>query len=143
MVSTTIEQSKHLLELGLDPKTADMCWVKDYTGQWVLITDTQINIRSRLEGMYEYSGFQWQEYIAITPAWSLSALLEVIKGVFAYTTIAISGASKGFNFIRCKDLNYIWTHDVNADSPIGAAYEMVCLLLKQGLIKKGDNDESL
>ena len=120
-IATTIEQSRHLLELGLDPKTADMCWEME-KGNWILNVgrkSAQVN-----------RGFA-------IPAWSVSALLEVIKGVFAYTTIAISGASKGFNFIRCKDLNYIWTHDVNADSPIGAAYEMVCLLLKQGLIKKG------
>lgn len=28
MIATTIEQSKRLLDCGLDPKTADMCYVK-------------------------------------------------------------------------------------------------------------------
>ena len=32
MIATTLEQSKHLLELGLDPTTADMeyCYIDDY-----------------------------------------------------------------------------------------------------------------
>ena len=131
-ISTTIEQSKHLLvKLGLDPKTADMCWVKDYTGQWVLITDTQINVRSRLEGMYEYSGFQWQEHIALVPAWSLSALLEVMPielevGLFK---TPISG-EYFFSW---------WTDDHHMGDdykePIDAAYEMVHWLLENGYIK--------
>lgn len=133
-IATSIEQSKHLLELGLDPNTADMWWSNRFI-YWQ--STPMIGIATEQNQLYT---FKWCE--EDIPAWSLSALLEVIKGVFAYTTIAISGASKGFNFIRCKDLNYIWTHDVNADSPIGAAYEMVCLLLEQELIKKGDNYES-
>lgn len=132
-IATTIEQSKHLLELGLSKKTSDMSYSEEYFGR-----DKDGND----EWCWKLNACKFIDIEGIIPAWSLSALLEVIKGVFAYTTIAISGASKGFNFIRCKDLNYIWTHDVNADSPIGAAYEMVCLLLKQGLIKKGGNDEN-
>lgn len=121
-IATSIEQSKHLLELGLSHDSADMVWTTANPDLPMLLAYPIEDCNS------------WNDKV---PAWSLSALLEVIKGVFAYTTIAISGASKGFNFIRCKDLNYIWTHDVNADSPIDAAYEMVCWLLEQGLIKKG------
>ena len=134
MIATSIEQSKQLVRLGLDPKTADMCWVNDYTGQWVLITDTQINVRSRLEGMYEYSGFQWQEHIALVAAWSLTALLEVMRQINAVTTLQVTSLS---TFMRCKDMGFIWQKDLHINDPVTAAYEMVCYLLEQGLIKKG------
>ncbi len=64
MIVTTLEQSKHLLELGIDPKTADIVWV--------------------------YSAFENEYFPHIKgfgkiitgskdiPAWSLLALLELI-----------------------------------------------------------------
>lgn len=143
MIATTISQSKHLLELGLDPKTADMCWVKDYTGQWVLITDTQINVRSRLEGMYEYSGFQWQEHIALVPAWSLSALLEVM--CYCHDVDVEFRKDKNLGWI-CKWTFYDFDNKKRLDlskcgeTKIEAAFEIMVTLFVQGLIKKGDND---
>lgn len=138
MIATTIEQSKKLVRLGLDPKTANMCWVKDYTEQWVLIADTQTNIRSRLEGMYEYSGFQWQEHIALVPAWSLSALLEVMRQVNAVVTLQVT---KLTTFLRIKDNGFMWQKDIHVKNPMDAVYGGMLWLLEQGLIKKGDNND--
>ncbi len=139
MIATSIEQSKQLVRLGLDPKTADMCWVKDYTEQWVLITDTQINIRSRFEGMYEYSGFQWQEHIALIPAWSLSALLEVMPSFIDYKgqklrlTIEKAGIWNVFYLGTEHRLNEIWFNGKYGE-PVEPAYKMVCWLLTNNLI---------
>ena len=134
-ITTTIEQSKHLLELGLDSKSADMCWVKDYIGQWVLITDTQINIRSRFEEMYEYSGFKWQEHIELVPAWSLSALLEVMPNndyweicLWQYKCQRWQCVFDDVEFSNGETKAFV------ADAPIDAAYEMVCWLLTNNLI---------
>jgi hypothetical protein len=128
MIATSIEQSKQLVRLGLDPKIADMCWVKDYTEQWVLIADTKSNIQHRLEGMYEYSGFKWQEHIALVPAWSLSALLEVMP--------------KNAELIKMEndahelyyEIDYMYTGYEDKDA-VTAAYEMVHWLLENGYIK--------
>jgi len=132
MIATTIEQSRRLLELGLNPKTADMCWVKDYTEQWVLIADAKSNIQHRLEGMYEYSGFQWQEHIALVPAWSLSTLLEVIP---KEELIDLSVSKDNYWF--CSGVHFDTSIYSN---PIDAAYAQVKWLLEQGLIKKGEQD---
>ena len=60
-IATSIAQSKHLLELGLDPASADMCLCKSAQGTWFLCAYTP------------------GEYDAHTvPAWSLPALLEVM-----------------------------------------------------------------
>lgn len=62
MVATTIEQSNHLLELGLDPKTADMVWM---CNKWLY--SIKDNILNREQ-------FSEQD----TLAWSLDALLDAL-----------------------------------------------------------------
>lgn len=71
IIATTKEQSARLLQCGVDPKTADMCWYKakaankeGYT--WVLISE---NYQKRHDS---------DEFI---PAWSLSALLSLIPPI--------------------------------------------------------------
>ena len=125
MTATTIEQSKHLLRLGLDPSTADMMW-----DDWSLIDEgwkISVGYYPEIEKDYGRKCY---------PAWSLSALLEVISKVtcISYLTIDTS------YLIRCKDLGFLWQKDIAAKDPVTAAYEMVCWLLEQGLIKKGSQD---
>jgi len=67
---TTIEQSKKLLELGLDPSTSDMCFVLipriDFKGY--IYNSTPVTI-------------PYKQYTAKDnnlPCWSLAALLEII-----------------------------------------------------------------
>ena len=137
-IATTIEQSKRLLVLGLDIKSADMCLCKTAQDTWFLWAGTP------------------GEYDAHTvPAWSLPALLEVMPKVIVHDMdkhvlclkyaegvapfiyyVVESGRNKGklirFNNGRCVP---------DAYDALDAAYKMVCWLLEQGLIKKGDNDE--
>ena len=145
MISTTIEQSKELVRLGLDPKTADMCFEMD-KGNWTL------NVGKK--------SAQVNRGLAI-PAWSLDALLKVMpihiakdgmeyklkvfpSGLFSTHsdtskwTLQYCGIDYSY---RARDkypiLVKVTQHDL-----IDAAYEMACWLLEQGFIKKGDNDDS-
>ena len=127
MIATTIEQSKHLLELGLDPNTADCMWL--------------VTLRARLhvldgEPISNYD--MWENY----PAWSLSALLEVMPNN-DYWEICL-WQYKGQRW-QCvfDDVEFSngETKAFVADTPIDAAYEMVCWLLENNLIKKGGQDE--
>jgi hypothetical protein len=70
LLATTIEQSRHLLELGLDPKTADMFWMDTNSVKpcLKLMDDGIFNHRNYLVRFPHSSLF----------AWSLSALLEVM-----------------------------------------------------------------
>lgn len=103
MIATTIEQSKHLLELGIDPKTADIVWV--------------------------YSAFENEYFPHIKgfgkiitgskdiPAWSLSTLLELLpQNNEMWKT-------KEGRWIIAGDL-----HDVIADTPLKAIYKMIVWL---------------
>lgn len=151
-LATTIEQSKHLLELGLDPKTADMWWSNRFV-YWQ--STPMIGIATEQNQLYT---FKWSD--DDIPAWSLSALLEVIPAMIVYPTWADKRTTdvwftldKDYNnetkkqfymcYYKSLDTHQLATNtDPSHSSPIDAAYEMVCWLLEQGLIKNGDNDDS-
>ena len=114
MTSTTIEQSKHLLELGLDPATADMVWM---CNKWLY------SIKDNILNQEQFSERD-------TLAWSLSALLEVMPRPDLYRDVADlwvcatffkEGSVRGFG-----------------KTAIEAACDTITKMFKQGLlIKKG------
>lgn len=111
--STTIEQSKRLIELGLDPCTADMVYISGAPPHLNVIDEEYIK-REMLD-----------EYDVL--AWSLSALLEVMDEV------SLDKHGDCYNM----DFAYkgIFT-DTHFD-PIDAAVQMVEMMMAQGHIKKG------
>ena len=123
MIATTIEQSKHLLELGLDPKTADMYYLPQVMNEGETLWPID-------------KGYDLDD--ADQPAWSLSALLEVIPKECEpdIQKSPISGVYFAHCFANGKP--YITDDHGNA---VCAAYEIVCWLLEQGLIKKGGQDD--
>lgn len=126
MITTSIEQSKELVGLGLDPKTADMCWEME-KGNWILNVgrkSAQVN-----------RGFA-------IPAWSLSALFEVMPNndyweicLWQYKDQRWQCVFDDVEFSNGETKAFV------ANTPIDAAYKMVCWLLEQGLIKKGGQDD--
>ena len=72
-ICTSIEQSKKLMELGIDVKTADMWWnfysvTTDDTTPQIIHLDTPW-----------VGSFNWANKPDNIPAWSLAALLEVLN----------------------------------------------------------------
>ena len=67
MTATTIEQSKKLVELGIDTSTADMFWL--------VTSKPHLHILDN-EPLSNYD--RWEHY----PAWSLSALLDYLSANF-------------------------------------------------------------
>ena len=68
---TTIEQSKKLVELGLNPDTADMCYIQTPADEYRL---TAYNL--------EYCNNLKQQRgsdMSLIPCWSLGALLDIIN----------------------------------------------------------------
>ena len=86
MVYTTLEQSKQLYELGLDPCTADMCWGID--------ADTM---------HYNNNPYNlpWKDYTAkeyYVPCWSMEALINLLPN---------SVKIKGIDYLRFSDFDHI------------------------------------
>lgn len=128
MIATTIEQSKRLLKLGLDVSTADMCLCKSTQGSWFLCA------------------YVPSEYDAHTaPAWSLSALLEVMPSNIGDYDLYITkhkyvDGGHGYNVEYNRGFTISVLHKGTSRDLVDAAYEMVCWLLEQGLIKKGGKE---
>ena len=93
-ICTTIEQSKKLIELGIDVNTADM-WYLPIKDSHKLVTTPSLTR-------------------GIIPAWSLSALLELIP-----------------NYVINKSdgkINLYYGLKVSHDNLVDAAFVMICCL---------------
>jgi len=117
---TSIEQSRKLVELGLNPETADMCF------------DLGVDLtEAHLECDNFITYFTNDEYPEMAdryvPVWSLGQLLEMIPFNYHFCVIDskcnIVKLDKEFNEER-------WF-----DTPFEAAYNMVIWLLENNYIK--------
>jgi len=150
MICTTIEQSRRLLELGLDPKTADMHYVRkitDFMGN--NIENPKWSVPKYGSPTSKHASYIVQNFTSfeILPAWSLSALLKVMpKGTNETYHLFSSMMSDQLGSWVCDRSKYYMDADghnkndyecVKSNSPVTAAYEMVCWLLEQGIIEKG------
>lgn len=127
---TSIEQSKHLLDLGLDPKTADMCWTK-YIDNGVITS---------LHATIDY-GIVPIDY----PCWSLAALVEVMpKSIIdEYTSKGWLGMCllyysswRWIVYYSNEDIDSPAIHEEKGETLLEATYNMVCWLIEEGHIKK-------
>ena len=114
-ICTSLEQSKKLLELGIDITTADMYYSFDYNIE-EYEEDAQIIPQSELEQHFSL-------FPEDVPAWSLSALMELIPNWTMDKTDKIN--------LTC---NPYYHCEVCYENPIDACVEMVCWLKENGNI---------
>lgn len=138
MISTSIEQSKHLLELGLNPDSADMFW--NYSAS---LGNTDIN--GRIAVSYHDNLFVGKCDGAI-PAWSLSALLEVMPSNIGDYDLYITkheyvDGGHGYNVEYNRGFTISVLHKGTNRDLLTAAYEMVCWLLEQKILTFSDNEK--
>lgn len=126
-VCTSYEQSKSLLELGLDPNTADM----KYDPRWdipVIISEYDYDSHLNYNPEYENTDI---------PAWSLTALLGLMpkikffKDEDAYEPCISRYGDKYICHYNCSGADEHWYIE---DNPIDAAYNMVCWLKENNKI---------
>lgn len=118
MIATTSDQGLKLIELGLPKSTAD---------SYHPFYDDKLLHQMDDDFTEDYHAF----------AWSLSALLEVMpKEMLPALEWREGDKEWEANVLVNHNLHFISHYD-----KLCAVYSMVCWLLEQGLIKKGDNDE--
>lgn len=111
-ICTSIEQSKKLIELGVDRNTADMNY-------WQLS-----NYYDLVPKDSHHSG------LSNIPAWSLSALLDLMPNVNGHYPELCRGKHTGQYYMWIED-----TFDTQTfNNPIDAAFEMICWLKENGKI---------
>ena len=140
MNHTTLEQSKKLIELGLDPSSADLWYAERYEG------------KHTPEGMYYTEKEPYTYYLSLTkpsegncsidyikdiPCWSIGALIELIPESIndntpCYAELEFSKRSIAYHNIDDPiKIGYL------RDTLFEACYCMVCWLLENNYIKKG------
>lgn len=111
--ATTIEQSRKLLELGLDPKSADFAWVGE-DGCFVKSSSYEVEDKE-------------------TPAWSLEALIDALPS----GTVFISTGRLGY----CVSFYAgAWVHYESTEyskSLLNQVFEIVVWLFKNSYMRKG------
>lgn len=120
---TTPEQSKVLIRLGLNAKTADCYW--DYDVQ-----------------KHEYYPmFMDDQYDDLCiPAWSLGALLELMPISITYKDrhlrLRMDKGETDFD-VWYDNLDDGCASDIDfiANTPLDAVYEMMCWLMKEGYVR--------
>lgn len=141
-ICTSIEQSKKLIELGIDPKTADMFW------------DMAEPEERRMPTVGLISDYDDMEDWAV-PAWSLSALMNLLPSEFTevgkYSTTIYVIKIRKYKFTDevnlhqiaygsykwYEDGGYTWSDMINTGEKedfLDACYEMVCWLKENGKI---------
>ena len=105
-ICTSVEQSRKLIELGIDTDTADMLWTYDFT-----VND--------INGVNVISKYLKPEEKDI-PAWSLTALLKLMPKSMISTPNPLST-----NYC-CRNVEF--DIEFYADNPVDAAFEMICWL---------------
>lgn len=139
---TTLEQSKKLVELGLNPNTADMFWSTEFD----MVICTQYLTKSDFETLVPMC-----ESI---PCWSLGALMDLLppsiqtgEGMQNQYEIKIRkywGDEENLYQIAYgnnRGLSEEWHDMINTgekENLIDAAFQIICWLLKNGYIKKGE-----
>ena len=125
---TTLEQSKRLVELGLDTRTADMCYPHFTRGE----ADTYKEIPEIAENI---------DYPHEMPCWSLTAILELMppylfeweRGIDLNIYRNLNGKGWHVSYMpnNINDMKKDKFRQITNGNLIDAAFEMICWLIEQ------------
>ena len=129
-MKTTIEQSRHLAELGVDFKTADLTYERIAIGGNGY-TEFPEEFQYRLLDMH----FQFFSGMGL-PCWSLEALLELMPEDLD-GSCGLSIYKEDDEWMVCYEdgLGHVYGHEETSFDIVLATYRMVVWLVENGYIK--------
>ena len=141
-ICTTIEQSKKLIELGIDVNTADMRYgyIAPYDYSDRMFDGGYDEVPYPKDFLKRNPNFSENEYDGELPAWSLAALLGLMPKLYEFENDPDDG---GCQPNLCKGWDNNQWHIVYRssiyitewyDDPIDAAFEMIVWLKENGKI---------
>lgn len=132
---TSVEQGRELLEMGISPSTADKCWIavesgKDEPALYPLSLEQARENRMTADRFLTDIAKK-SKPDALTPAWSLTALLDLLP-----SEIENGGRVYSFGLNKIVDEYQICYTDeesdtlysILSDTPVNAAFMMLRLL---------------
>ena len=129
-ICTSIEQSKKLIELGVDVNTADMYY------------EEVCNLSKAIIGNYilhnqcmEDKDYKKLSNPVLSPAWSLTALLDVLPKNLDIGRPVLATNYKGYYWVSYFDeyMKEKFTSKIY-NNPIDACYELILKLYEQNLL---------
>jgi hypothetical protein len=111
---TDLEQSKKLIESGIDTDTADMCY------KCIGEDPYDVVLRPYSEWKEEYKGLLVGKEVDVVPCWSLAALLGVLPDYTLQTN------TDGTVFVFCDSKRPMVSGSYS--DPVDACYEMILKL---------------
>lgn len=133
-ICTDVIQSQKLIELGIDVNTADMRYgyIAPYDFSDRMYDGGYDEVPYPKDFLKKNPNFSENEYDGELPAWSLSALLDILaketRNIDEDGYIVLS-SYKG-NWWDISPINCVDEEPLEADDPLDVAFEMVCRLLK-------------
>lgn len=122
MVATSVNQSKKLLELGINPVTSNMFWAKK--GTIMHPSEDYELVLGTIPGLKKYN-LESVEQKYVIPAWSLSALLDLVPEDVQLT-------SKGHTY-QAMTLQHL--EKEYYPSAIDAVYNLLCVIYGERVLK--------
>lgn len=134
-ICTTIEQSKKLIELGIDVNTADMTYLRTYFGEerdYVLLIDSYPE-----EYTENGDGSLIPVYDEHIPAWSLASLLSIIPKHIGDSVFRMdmgeTDIALWFDDLSSGTVDE-FLPDITKENFVDAAFETICWLKENGEI---------
>ena len=123
-ICTSIEQSKKLLELGIDVYTADMYWKNGVSDKYIQCFTPFVSSGTNID--YDYD----------IPAWSLTALLGLIKDKCGYFEFVYLKRTSDGRANPLEDVYRLSTdvYDVYNKEEVDACVEMILKLKEKDLL---------
>lgn len=135
---TSIEQVKHLLELGLSPESTDMYYLR------LKETNAAFSSVPFVKDETEMENSAYDALFYRIPCWSLGALLDVMPKSIKdeYDTTGCLGMCVSYNsswgwivYYSNADADCQALHEEEGNTLLEAVYKMICWLLENNYIK--------
>jgi hypothetical protein len=146
MIATSIEQSKKLIDLGLNSETADMHYVRKVTDHMGNKVNGEFSYPKYGNPNSEYANYLFQNFTSYEtlPAWSLCSLLELMPSAIEsnghYYCLQIGKLANETEWYVSYDWEG-WTYKImKGDLKDDAVFDMMVWLLENNYIKNTNED---
>lgn len=133
-LTTSVEQSKRLLELGINPHTAKAIYRQSVIGEAYRLENSEYT-----QEVEEFKLYYTEEALKkkIIPAWSLNDLIEVIHSFLSSSGVGASSFLVKVDGIYCYEAlsdSFIEVRKQSEETLIDTAIRLIEELKKKGLI---------
>lgn len=129
----SIEQMKHLKELGLDTSDASMCWcyaLSYKNAKWELEIYEDVINQKRDSAFWE-----------IIPTYTLQDILGKLPCFIGNQVLTIQKLADSYTCLYIEPYTRSMINITESKEPIDAAYDMLCWCIENGYVKIGKEEQ--